>query len=52
MRFRDGQRSIFPRITATDEEVQDARKRDLHLKQQQQQKVNSGKFKIDSFQHR
>ena len=48
MLFRDGPRSILPRVTATDEEVQDARKRDLHLKQQQQQKVNSGKFKIDS----
>ena len=48
MLFRDGQRSIFPRVTVTEDEVKEARNRDLSLKQRQQQKINAGKFKTDS----
>ena len=48
MLYRDGQRSNFPRVTATDEEVRDARKRELLLKQTNQQKINSGKYRTDS----
>ena len=48
MLYRDGQRSIFPRVTATEAEVKEARKRDLLLKQKHQQLVNAGKYKSDS----
>ena len=48
MLFRDGQRSTFPRVTATENAVAQARKRDLALKQEHKQNTTSGKYKIDS----
>ena len=48
MLFRDGERTVFPRQIATEEDVQGARQRDLNQKKTHQEKVNSGKFKITS----
>ena len=48
MLFRDGERSIFPRQSATDCDVQSARARDLEQKKTAQSKVNAGKFRISS----
>ena len=48
MLFRDGQQCAFPRTTASDQDIAIARERDLHQKISQQQKVNSGKYRIES----
>ena len=48
MLFRDGERSIFPRVAVTDEEVSDARKRDLQKKEENQQKINDSKYRTES----
>lgn len=48
MLYRDGERSIFPCVTVTDNAVKEARKRDLATKQQHQEKINAGKYKTDS----
>ena len=53
MLFRDGQRSIFPRVTVTIEQVQDARKRDLHSETTATEKSQLGKVQSRlSFQRR
>ena len=48
MLFRDGERSLFPRQSVTEEEVAAGRERDHMLKKANQSKVNAGKFKIAS----
>ena len=48
MLFRDGERNIFPRVTASEEAVTQARLRDLELKEKKQQGINSGKYRTDS----
>ena len=48
MLFRDGQRCMFPRTSSTDEDIAIARERDLCQKEKQQNKVNSGKYRIES----
>ena len=48
MLFRDGERSIFPRVKVSENTVKEARKRDHSLKVKQQQIINAGKFRTDS----
>ena len=48
MFFRDGEQSIFPRHSVTDQDVAAARERDLLLKKTHQTTVNSGKYRIPS----
>ena len=48
MLFRDGEQSVFPRKTCTDQEVKAARKRDMERKSVHQQQVNAGKYRIPS----
>ena len=50
MLFWDGERSVFPRQSVSDQDVNDARERDRRLKESHQSKVNAGKYKIpDTF---
>jgi hypothetical protein len=48
MLFRDGEQSLFPRQSASDEDIAAARARDLSQKKAHQDKVNAGKFRIPS----
>ena len=48
MLFRDGQRNIFPQVTATDDMVAQGRKQDLALKEKKQVAINATKYKTDS----
>jgi len=48
MLFRDGQRNTFPRVTAIDNKVANARKQDLTAKEKKQHKINSGKYRTNS----
>ena len=48
MLFRDGERSVFPRVSATSTDIEHARERELQQKKSAQEKVNSGKFRIHS----
>ena len=48
MLFHDGEISIFPRQSATQEEIDAARKRDVEQKQEHELKVNDRKYKTQS----
>lgn len=48
MLFRDGQRSAFPRVAVGDNDVAEARARDLAMKQKYQQGINAGKYRTNS----
>ena len=48
MLFRDGENSIFPRQSATQEEIDAARKRDVEQKQEHELKLNDQKYKTRS----
>ena len=48
MLFRDGEQSVFPRVSASDTDVEHAREKELQRKKSSQEKVNSGKFRIHS----
>ena len=48
MLFRDGEENIFPRHTATEDDVAAAREREFHLKKSHQSTVNDGKYRIPS----
>ena len=47
MLFRDGQRSAFPRVAVGDNDVAEARARDLAMKQKYQQGINAGKYRTN-----
>ena len=48
MMFRDGEQTVFPRVKVTDEQVAAAQAQELIQKQCNQEKINSGKFRVSS----
>ena len=45
MMFRDRYRTVFPRVSATEKQVQEARKKDKMMKEIRQDRINTSKFR-------
>ena len=48
MMFRDGIRSGFPRMSTSDEDVQEARRTDKVRKEERQERINMSKYRKES----
>ena len=46
--FRDGQLNVFPRVSVSDDQVRESIQKDIDLKQNREEEINSSKFRQSS----